>query len=705
MSQTLSAYHKKTPAQKAHKLESNYRNRMARADKLRNLAPLPPIEDPERKEACRYDLKLFLETYCPEAFPLEFGEMHLRFIGQAQEIILNGGQRITAQPRGSGKSTILIRAVIWALIYGHHRFLILIAATAKDAEDLLKAIKTQLTYNKLLIADFNSAYCISCLENEPLKAKGQRIGEESTAIVWRANQLSLPRIDGEDGSEAEVRVAGITGAIRGASKTLSDGSVIRPSLALVDDFQDKKSASSPATCQSRIETINNDIIGLAGPGETISALISATIIAPNDAADQLLDPDNHIEWLGERIQMLTSEPLHKEYWDEYYSTYKIEAVLRPENKKDIDWECTKYYLANKDKMQEGAAVSWPARYQKEFVDAIENAMFLKYSKPEYFAAECQNEPIQNANIVELPKVQDFIKKQGPEGRKVIPPYATKLVGHIDVQANSLWFAILAVDDAYTGQVIDYGAWPPQKSRQASKASLGVDFDQYYPGLSVQAQTHQALTDLYSYLSGGYMTAAGKPSTRTLDRIMVDDNYNVTKSQVQGFASRHGNVCTGYGKYNKTPEDSTKWLRKRKGYKCGTLWLQELETNRIGVDANYWKRFVHERIAAPIGDPGSLTLYKDEERNHITFAQMVLESESPIKTNNYGYETIEYKEPPGAINEYFDNLYNAYAMASVEGAAMPGEEIAAKKVKPRPKIKDFASKWANKTSQKPNHRYR
>lgn len=70
----------------------------------RDIAPIPPVANPARKESCRLDFKLFCETYHPQTFFLPWSEDHLKVIGQVQTSVLEGGLFATAMPRGSGKA-------------------------------------------------------------------------------------------------------------------------------------------------------------------------------------------------------------------------------------------------------------------------------------------------------------------------------------------------------------------------------------------------------------------------------------------------------------------------------------------------------------------------------------------------------------------------------------------------------------------------
>ena len=72
----------------------------------RDIGELPAVADPERKEACRFDLRRFCETYFPEVYCLEWSADHLRAIEKLQKAVLEGGLFALAMATGArGSST------------------------------------------------------------------------------------------------------------------------------------------------------------------------------------------------------------------------------------------------------------------------------------------------------------------------------------------------------------------------------------------------------------------------------------------------------------------------------------------------------------------------------------------------------------------------------------------------------------------------
>lgn len=87
----------------------------------RDIGHLPKVENPDIKEMCRVNFRLFCETYFPELFELAFSSDHLKVIHRIECAVLQGGLFALAMPRGSGKTTLCECAVIWATIYGHRQ--------------------------------------------------------------------------------------------------------------------------------------------------------------------------------------------------------------------------------------------------------------------------------------------------------------------------------------------------------------------------------------------------------------------------------------------------------------------------------------------------------------------------------------------------------------------------------------------------------
>src|SRR5262249_3527758 len=131
-------------------------------------------------------------------------------------------------------------------------------------------------------------------------------------------------------SGSVVSASGLTGdGIRGSLLTLPTGDSLRPDLVLLDDPQTAESARSPAQNAMREQLIAADVLGMAGPGRTISAVMPATVIAPGDMVDCLLDRQKHPLWRGERTRMLRSMPTDLDAWERYREVWARCALREP----------------------------------------------------------------------------------------------------------------------------------------------------------------------------------------------------------------------------------------------------------------------------------------------------------------------------------------------------------------------------------------
>jgi hypothetical protein len=219
----------------------------------RDIGDLPNVADPVRKARAAGDFRYFCDSYFPLTFHLPWSRDHLQVIARIEQAVLRGGLFAMAMPRGSGKSTISECACIWAVLYGHREFVCLIGSDEGHAMDMLDAIKMELDGNDLLLADFPEAvYPIQALDGIANRCNGQLYKGERTHIGWTAREVVLPTLkpDGwlqredlrsfvrDDGtskaSGAIIKVAGITGRIRGMKYKRADSRTVRPTLVVLD---------------------------------------------------------------------------------------------------------------------------------------------------------------------------------------------------------------------------------------------------------------------------------------------------------------------------------------------------------------------------------------------------------------------------------------------------------------------------------------
>ena len=213
----------------------------------RDIAPLPAVVNPERKEKCRSSLEAFCRIYLPKTFNLPWSPDHRKAIERIEGAVLGGGLFAYAMPRGTGKTSLAVAGYLWALLYGLQEFVFTIGSDEGKASSLLESGKSELECNDLLYDDFPEAcYPIRKLDGIAQRANGKLFEGKRTHVGWTATEIVLPSIPGSKCSSGIVRVSGITGGgIRGTVYVRPDGKKVRPGLVIIDDPQTNASAEEP----------------------------------------------------------------------------------------------------------------------------------------------------------------------------------------------------------------------------------------------------------------------------------------------------------------------------------------------------------------------------------------------------------------------------------------------------------------------------
>ncbi len=129
----------------------------AKSRSARDIAPIPKVKDARRRKRGSASFKVFCREYFPQTFNLPWSKDHLTAIARIQQAIKEGGLFAYAMPRGSGKTSLIIAAIIWAILLGHRKFVAVIASDGPTAAELLDAIKSELECNEALGEDFPEA--------------------------------------------------------------------------------------------------------------------------------------------------------------------------------------------------------------------------------------------------------------------------------------------------------------------------------------------------------------------------------------------------------------------------------------------------------------------------------------------------------------------------------------------------------------------
>ena len=640
----------------------------------RDIGQLPEVVNPDRKAACERNFQLFCESYFPETYSLAWSPDHLKVIEKIETAVLRGGLFALALPRGSGKTTITESAALWSMLYGHREFVVLIGATESAALELLDSLKTELEVNERLAEDFPEVcYPVAQLEGIANRCAGQLYKGERTRITWTSNEIVLPTIEGSKASGIIVRVAGITGRIRGMKFKRSDGRSVRPSLVIIDDPQTSESAGSLEQTRKRVRVLAGDILGLAGPGQKISGIMPCTIIRPGDMADIILNRNTHPDWNGEKTRMVYRFPTNMKLWEEY-AEIRAEALRTEGNFQ----KATEFYLANREAMDAGAEVSWEARFNHDEVSALQHAMNLKFQDEAAFQSEYQNDPLPDDTADDsLLSVDEICAKINGLARRRVPLKCDRLTMFVDVQKALLFYVVIAWAEDFTGAVIDYGSWPDQHRHEYSLADANPSIQTLFPKAGFEGALYAALSALTDECLGREWEREDGAVLK-IERALVDANWGQSTDVVYQFcrqSSHAGVILPSHGRYVGASSKPMTEYRKQQGDRLGFNWMIPNVAGKRAIrhviyDTNYWKSFIHARLAVPVGDKGSLTLYGRIPGAHQLFAEH-LTAEYRVKTQGRGRTVDEWKlKPQSHDNHFLDCVAGCAVCGSMLGASLP-----------------------------------
>lgn len=653
---------------------------------------MPAIKEAAIRKKCDNSLKAFCLEVFAEKFTKDFSPDHLTAISKMENSIIGGMLFALSMPRGSGKTTLIVCAVIWAIVTGRCRYVAVIGPTKKHAKNMLRTIKTAFEHNDRLYELYPEAcYPVRRLGRMNNRARGQLFAGEHTFIEWSKEQLVLAFIPKAKCAGAKIEIGGMTGSIRGMQHESPSGETLRPDLVVIDDPQTKRSAKSETQCDDRLETIQGDILGLAGPGESIAGFLLCTVIRKGDVADQLLDVEEYPDWQGERFQLVYEWPDDdaQALWDEY-------AILRADDmrqgKKELP-TATAYYKKHRRKMDRGSRVGWSDRYDasKGEISALQHAYNLLLRDEDAFWCEYQNDPRDPEEDLDLLTVEQLMAKHSGHRRGIVPPMADTLTAFVDIQGKCLYWCVVAWrSEDFSGWVVDYGSWPDQKMTHFRLAGVRRTLAKAYPRAGLEGRIKAGLEDCLTYLATRVFSGPGGAEHR-IRRIGVDIAWGVVNETAAEVCKTHKHAALVIGCYGKGIKarhaPMAAWSKvagERRGVR-NIIRQSKGGGRHLLTDVNYWKSFIHNRFCTASGDKGSLYLPKPKPRmktEHKMLAEHLrAEVRKHVVTDERRCDEWEEKSNR-PDNHLFDCVVHCAVLASIEGVKLPEHPTVKKRKRKR-----------------------
>jgi len=664
----------------AERDSARLRMRRKRAEGAEIFIPAPA--DPARRAAALEDPLVFLPLYLPTLFYRPFTPDQRAVVHDFLDILQGrGDKQAIAAPRGIGKTSICLGMIIYALCRSLRRFIVLFEGSGDLALRSLANIKRRLERSTLLAQDFPEICLpVRALEGAPQRAQSQiyRLEDGTTGrtyMEWKTNRVRLPEIPGSPASGATIVASGLDGSFLGF---LEDGE--RPDAVVLNDPQTRESAHSLVQTHMRRLVIEEDIAFLAGPERPLAMFYLGTIKRPHDLTDEYTDPSQRPAWNGRRIKFLQRPPNEPELWEKYIELRRLAKFKGDPYAR----ESFAFYWSNRRAMNAGAVVTDPRRYNhghlpdgrriqvsalQYFYDAVADSSW------EHVRSELQNEPDEAGGPETLQLEHGRIQSQlSHTPRGTVPEGTTQLVRFIDLGGRMLHHETLAYTVLPVPRVVcvDYGVQPvlsPSSGPMTSDANL--------PHL--HAALLVALTELWDDLAATpFRTITGEP--RLPDATLIDAGWQ--RDPVFQFAAEHPRlvrptigqgVKRGQERY-RAPKRKGK--DRRPGFHAYQLRLYEQPIRWLWcLDADFWKRLAHERLAISTEQPGHVALYGEDATVHRAKAEQIL-AERWISEFIPGRGVNEYWDVTSRHNHWLDTLAGALAGLTMLGAPLvPEAELA------------------------------
>ncbi len=254
---------------------------------------------------------------------------------------------------------------------------------------------------------------------------------------------------------------------------------------------------------------------------------------------------------------------------------------------------------------------------------------------------------------------------------------------IDVQRKLLYYVVAAFSDKHSGAVIDYGAYPDQGRSYFTLSDAKRTLGRAKPGSGIEGSIHAGLETLV----GRLMTKAWRREDGdelTIGRLLIDAGWQTDTVDRFCRLCAYPAVMASMGMSIRASSKPFSEYKKHPGDRVGEHWripraYGRGKVRRVQIDTNYWKSFVHARLATAPGDPGCLSLFGKPGTDHRMITDHLL-AEYAVRNEALGRCVDEWRIKPGSPdNHLLDGLVGCVVAASTLGASLfePGAKQARK----------------------------
>jgi len=640
---------------------------------VKHIDPEPKVK--AQRTRLEKSLTKWMKHHGGEAFDLPFSSDHKKNIAKIETAINGGGMFALAMPRGHGKTTILKYTMLYCMLTGRRKYVVVIAATSEMAHDIIDFVRRQMQESDTLHVHYpHVTTYVHATGGKAIKANNQLRGDaKSSGIRWSKNTLVLPEVTTEGQIQANGTVVtkkkskpyisngailegfGLTGAIRGMWKDTKSGKTLRPDFVLLDDPSTRESAESESQCNMRERIITGDVLGLAGPRKKIAAVMPCTVIRDGDLASRFLDHEKHPEWSGEKCALVKKWPKEQDgLWAEYTKIYR-EGVSCG----DGTGRAFAFYRSHRAAMDAGSEISWKHRVREGEISALQTAENLLIESGAQFWAEYQNDPLKT-EITIYDISPHLVESRSDKLRKPheIPVSwqngAATTIAATDINHYGLHAAHVAFDMSQSAAVLWYAnddriTVPVNTVEQQKKQII-------FKMLENHAAVIAALRPIpnYWFIDGGYELETvfrfvlGSPKARipgcvTMVARGYGSNYRPSKGNIAGKTVIDGGAIAAH---------VSKWPLGK-----GVAW-----------NSHYWHEIMQRSWLGSVGSVGACALHDGQ---HGDFAMQICADVLSEKLEGKFGPVWRWSKKPGVRNDYGDALAMCYMGAAFDGIGTGG----------------------------------
>lgn len=311
-----------------------------------------------RVHTAEQEFRFFCKTYLPHYIKGDESIFHTWFYDNVPGLIdaPQGSLINISAPRGEAKSTLGTQAlVLWCIVTSRKHFICIVMDSWDQSATMLEAIKTELTDNPRLIADFPHA-----------TGRGR---------VWNAGVILTA-------NDVKVQAFGSGKKMRG----LRHGPW-RVDLVALDDIENDENVRQLEQRNKGESWVTKTVLNLGPPDGSMDVIYLNTILHYDSVANRF---HKKPRWVRRKFRAIMRWPDRMDLWEQWENLFLAEASGEDEDDQDglpkAMGAAEAFYLQNKEQMELGAVVSWPS------MRPLLRLMQIRAEDHHAFDCEYQNDP-------------------------------------------------------------------------------------------------------------------------------------------------------------------------------------------------------------------------------------------------------------------------------------------------------------------------